>query len=213
PPTSDLRPPTPYPMLPLLLATHNAHKTNEVRAILSPDFHVTDLTTLPHATEPEETGLTFAENAALKAIAACALVGDDRWVLADDSGLEVDALGGAPGVLSARYSGRHGDNAGHRAKLLAELAQRDARGPDRRARFRCVLALARAGAMVAHFDGTVEGHIADQERGSGGFGYDPLFIPESESLTFGELPDSVKNRLSHRARALAAFAASGICRE
>ena len=110
-------------MTPLLLATHNTHKTAEVRAILGTAFTVSDLTSWPDAPEPEETGATFSENAAIKALAASILAGPDTWVLADDSGLEVDILGGAPGVYSARYSGRHGDNAGHRTKLLAELAR------------------------------------------------------------------------------------------
>jgi len=139
-----------------------------------------------------------------------ALAGPEPWVRADDSGLEVDALNGEPGVHSALYSGRHGDNAGHRAKLLAELDRVGARGRARSARFKCVLALARAGEVVAEFTGAVEGEIAPSERGTGGFGYDPLFIPEGESATFGELPESVKNALSHRARALAALTASGV---
>lgn len=194
-------------MTPLLLATHNTHKTAEVRAILGTAFTVSDLTSWPDAPEPEETGATFSENAAIKALAASMLAGPDTWVLADDSGLEVDILGGAPGVYSARYSGRHGDNAGHRTKLLAELALLNARGHDRRARFRCVLALAKAGKIVAEFEGSVEGHIAPMERGTGGFGYDPLFIPDGACASFGELPETTKNELSHRARALAAFSA------
>lgn len=197
-------------MIPLLLATHNSHKTAEVRAILGPDYEVTDLTDWPGATEPEESGATFAANAGIKALAACTMAGPASWVMADDSGLEVDALEGAPGVHSARYSGRHGDNAGHRAKLLAELERVDAHGPRRQARFRCVLALARAGVLVAEFEGAVQGRIAAAECGTGGFGYDPLFIPDGEVATFGELPETVKNTLSHRARALAALVASGI---
>lgn len=197
-------------MIPLLLATHNPHKTAEVRAILGPNFEVTDLTAWPGAVEPEETGVTFSENAALKALAASPLVGPDTWVLADDSGLEVDILGGAPGVWSARYSGRHGDSAGHRAKLLAELAKVGADRAERCGRFRCVLALAREGRVVAEFEGAVEGYIALAERGAGGFGYDALFVPEGADETFGELPETVKNSLSHRARALAALVDSGI---
>jgi XTP/dITP diphosphohydrolase len=197
-------------MIPLVFATHNPHKTAEVRAILGPDFEVTDLTNWPGAPTPEETGQTFSENARIKALAASALAGPEAWVLADDSGLEVDALNGAPGVHSALYSGRHGDNAGHRAKLLAELDRVGARGRSRRARFRCVLALAWAGEVVAEFTGTVEGEMAESERGTGGFGYDPLFIPEGHNTTFGELPETVKNTLSHRARALAALTASGV---
>jgi len=189
----------------LLLATHNPHKTEEVRAILGPGFFVTDLTAWPDAPEPEETGSTFSENAAIKALAASRLAGPDLWVLADDSGLEVDALAGDPGVRSARYSGRHGDNAGHRARLLRELAHLTAEPDSRRGRFRCVLALARDGQVLAEFEGAVEGHIAPDERGTAGFGYDPLFIPQGEQATFGELPEHTKNALSHRARALASF--------
>ena len=197
-------------MIPLVFATHNPHKTAEVRAILGPGFVVTDLTQWPGAPVPEETGLTFSENARIKALAASALAGPEAWVLADDSGLEVDALDGAPGVHSALYSGRHGDNAAHRAKLLAELERVGARGRARRARFKCVLTLARAGRVEGEFTGSVEGEIAASERGTGGFGYDPLFVPEGQNATFGELPETVKNTLSHRARALAALAASGI---
>ena len=188
-------------MTELLIATHNAHKTGEIAAMLDGVFAVSDLTTRPGFVEPEETGATFEENAAIKALAASAVAGPDVWVLADDSGLEVDALGGAPGVHSARWAGRHGDNAGNRAKLLAELDGK----AERRARFRCVLALARAGRVEAVFSGAVEGEISAAEEGAGGFGYDPLFRPEGFAETFGTLPAEVKNRLSHRARALAAF--------
>jgi XTP/dITP diphosphohydrolase len=198
-------------MIPLVFATHNPHKTTEVRAVLGPDFTVTDLTAWPGAPVPEETGHTFVENARLKALAACTLAGPDAWVLADDSGLEVDALGGAPGVDSAVYSGRHGDDAAHRIKLLAELDRVGARRPEaRRARFKCVLVLARGGRVEGEFTGAVEGTIAESSRGAGGFGYDPLFLPEGMDATFGELPPEVKNTLSHRARALAALTASGV---
>lgn len=196
-------------MMPLLIATHNTHKTEEIRAILGDRFRVSDLTQHPGFAEPEETGATFAENAAIKALAASAAAGPDAWVLADDSGLEVDALGGAPGVTSARYSGTHGDNAGHRAKLLAELARVGAASPEQRAaRFRCVLVLAKGGQIAGEYHGAVEGRIALEEKGSGGFGYDPLFVPDGETQTFGELPAEVKNAFSHRARALAAFVAA-----
>lgn len=200
-------------MIPLVFATHNAHKTAEVRAVLGADFAVTDLTAWPGAPVPEETGHTFADNARLKALAACSLAGPDAWVLADDSGLEVDALDGAPGVDSALYSGRHGDDAGHRAKLLGELERVGAHRPEaRRARFKCVLVLARAGRVEGEFTGAVEGTIAPFESGSGGFGYDPLFVPEGQQATFGQLPPEVKNTLSHRARALAALRASELAR-
>lgn len=200
-------------MIPLLLATHNRHKTTEVRAILGPGIQVTDLTSWPGAPVPEESGGTFQENARIKALAASALAGPDSWVLADDSGLEVDALEGAPGVDSAIYSGRHGDDAGHRAKLLVELDRVGAvEERSRRGRFRCVLVLVRGGAVVAEYSGAIEGTIAREERGGSGFGYDSLFIPDGYEATFGELPETVKNSLSHRARALAALAASGVLR-
>ncbi len=193
-------------MTQLLIATHNAHKTEEIRAILGDAFAVSDLTAWPDAPEPEETGATFAENAALKALAASALAGPETWVLADDSGLEVDALGGEPGVRSARYAGPHGDHAANRAQLLATLAATDAVAPvARTARFRCVLALARDGRVIEEFSGAVEGHISDAERGAGGFGYDSLFVPAGFEETFAELSAGVKNSLSHRGRALAAF--------
>lgn len=190
----------------IILATHNRHKADEVSAILAPDFNIRCLADFTAQPPPEETGNTFEENAAIKACAASAALGDDVWVLADDSGLEVDALGGAPGVHSALYSGRHGDDAGHRRKLLAELTAIGAVNPGRRrGRFRCVLALARGGTVVAQCSGTVEGTIAPGEAGGGGFGYDCLFVPDGHDRTFGELPPSVKNALSHRARALAEF--------
>jgi len=190
----------------LLFATHNAHKTVEVQAILAGLFDVSDLTAWPEASEPEETGETFSANAAIKARAASVLAGPDVWVLADDSGLEVDALGGEPGVRSARYAGVPGDQAANRARLLAELNRAGALTPEaRRARFRCVLALARYGHVVQEFHGTVEGVITPEERGTGGFGYDALFVPEGFTETFAELPAEVKNSLSHRGRALRAF--------
>jgi XTP/dITP diphosphohydrolase len=185
-------------MTSLLAATANRHKAAEIRAMLGPRFSVTDLSAHPEITPAEETGATFEENAALKAAGASRCF--DGIVLADDSGLEVDALGGAPGVFSARYSGAGATDASNRARLLAELAKTgDAR---RAARFRCVIALARAGEIVVTFDGAVEGRIIGGERGEGGFGYDPLFVPEGFGQTFAELPAAVKNTLSHRGRAM-----------
>src|SRR5262249_40731425 len=185
----------------LLLATRNAHKTTEIRAILGSEWDVTDLAAHPDWPEVDETGATFADNAALKALSASTRL-PDAWVAADDSGLEVDALGGAPGVQSARYAGADATDAGNRAKLISELARVDGKAP-RSARFHCVIALARGGNVEASFDGAVEGTIIDQERGVGGFGYDPLFIPQGYHDTFGELPAAVKNSMSHRGRALA----------
>jgi XTP/dITP diphosphohydrolase len=184
----------------VLLATGNRHKTREIRALLGDEWTVDDLSSHPDWPETPETGATFAENAALKAVAA-SLRAPGVLVLADDSGLEVDALGGAPGVYSARYAGPAADDAANRRKLLAELVNRGAFGERPVARFRCHIALARGGSWLAGFDGTVEGVIAPAERGAGGFGYDALFIPRGYEQTFGELPPEVKNRLSHRAAA------------
>jgi len=188
----------------LLIATKNAHKTAEIRAILA-GWDVSDLTAHPGIPAPDETGATFAANAAIKALAA-----SQRFaglVLADDSGLEVDALGGAPGVRSARYAGPVATDAGNRARLLRELDAAGARGRARTARFHCVMALAESGKLLGTFDGAVEGVIINREKGSGGFGYDALFVPEGFCETFGQLPAEVKNTLSHRSRALAKAAA------
>jgi XTP/dITP diphosphohydrolase len=182
----------------LLIATRNTHKTEEIRAILGPAWEVTDLTAHPDVPSPDETGATFAENAGIKAVAAARVF--DGWVLADDSGLEVDALAGAPGVRSARYAGPVASDADNRAKLL--LALNGVRGKARSARFRCAMALANAGAVVGTFEGTVEGVIVNGERGTGGFGYDALFVPKGHCETFAQLPPSTKNALSHRALAL-----------
>lgn len=185
----------------LLIATKNSHKTGEIRAILGNAWTVSDLNDIPDTVSPEETGTTFAENAAIKAVAASATF--PGWVLADDSGLEVDALGGAPGVYSARYAGPNATDADNRVKLLQELAADGARGKARSARFRCVMCVARDGQAFGSFDGAVEGVIVNGERGEGGFGYDPLFVPEGYCETFGQLSAEVKNQQSHRARALA----------
>lgn len=183
----------------LLIATKNAHKTAEIAALLGPAWAVTDLNAYPDMPAPEETGETFAENATIKARAAAQFF--SGLVLADDSGLEVDALGGAPGVRSARYAGPQASDAENRAKLLAALA--GVRGKERAARFRCVLVLAEGGVPRATFAGTVEGVLSDAEQGEGGFGYDALFVPEGCGETFAQLPAATKNTLSHRARAMA----------
>jgi XTP/dITP diphosphohydrolase len=185
----------------LLLATRNAHKTAEIAAMLARHFVIADLCSLPGAPEVEETGATFAENAALKANAISGFTGG--WALADDSGLEVDALGGDPGVRSARFAGETATDADNNRLLLSRLAAQP--GAPRTARFRCVLALSRGGALVETFDGAVEGRLVEELRGPGGFGYDPLFVPDGFDETFGELPAETKNRISHRSRALARF--------
>jgi XTP/dITP diphosphohydrolase len=127
-------------------------------------------------------------------------------LIADDSGLEVDALGGAPGIYSARYAGANATAEEKIDKLLHELARVGAIGDARGARFRCVVALARNGTLLGSFEGSVEGKIADQARGKGGFGYDPVFTPAGFEQTFGELPADVKNTISHRAKAIRVLA-------
>lgn len=197
----------------ILLATRNAHKTAEFRAILGAGWEVTDLQAHPDFPEVEETGETFAENAALKAVAASSRLDAETFVLADDSGLAVDALGGAPGVHSARYAAEPGtsgnsDDAANRHKLIGELSRLDVTAETGSpARFVCHITVARGGKSVAGFEGTVEGRVVPEERGAGGFGYDSLFIPSGHAQTFGELPAETKNRLSHRAAALAKAAA------
>ena len=187
----------------LLIATRNAHKTLEIRAILGPAWEVADLNAHPDVPSPEETGETFAENAAIKALSASRVF--DGLVLADDSGLEVDALAGAPGVRSARYAGPGATDADNRAKLLRALE--GVRGKARSGRFRCAMVLAKMGAVLGTFEGEIKGVIVNGERGEGGFGYDALFVPEGHCETFAQLPAFTKNTLSHRARALAQAAA------
>ena len=183
----------------LLLATHNPHKTREFSEILGNEFLVRDLSAEPDAPAIEETGVTFAENAILKAVAT-----SQRFpglAVGDDSGLEVDALGGAPGVFSARYSGPGAKDIDNIARLLSELRKLSIERPYS-ARFRCVLALARDGELLDIFEGVVEGAIVEPPRGTGGFGYDPVFQPAGRAQTFGEIGPETKNRISHRANAI-----------
>ncbi|MBT6167780.1 MAG: RdgB/HAM1 family non-canonical purine NTP pyrophosphatase [Verrucomicrobia bacterium] len=179
----------------LIVATRNVHKVEEIRAILSA-FEVLDLSVLTDPPEVEETGSTFLENAILKAQAISELT--DALVLSDDSGLEVDSLGGDPGVYSARYAGEDGNDFLNNEKLLREMDGQS----ERTARFRCVIVLARGGNVLADFSGAVEGHILQRNQGEGGFGYDPLFVPEGYERSFAELGEEIKNGLSHRSRAL-----------
>jgi XTP/dITP diphosphohydrolase len=183
----------------LILATRSAHKSREFRELLGDDFNISDLSSYPAIEMPDETGATFAENAILKAIT----VSKDRqlqnwFVVADDSGLEVDALGGAPGIYSARYAGEPASDGANIDKLLRELGNVATRS----ARFRCVIALARAGNVLGTFEGLVEGEIVDPPRGTGGFGYDPVFQPVGFQKTFAEVASESKNRISHRANAI-----------
>jgi XTP/dITP diphosphohydrolase len=182
----------------LLLATRNSHKTREFAEILGDGFEVRDLTNVAELPAIAETGLTFEANAILKAVETSKHFQD--LVVADDSGLQVDALEGAPGIYSARFAGEHATDAANVAKLLAELIRYDP-GPHS-ARFRCSLALAQGGNLLNTFDGVVEGIIVEVPRGRAGFGYDPVFQPQGFDQTFAELSPIEKNRISHRARAI-----------
>ena len=182
------------------MATRNTHKTREIQHILGSGFSVRDLRAYPQISEIIETGTSFEENAKLKALAVSTKL--PGLVVADDSGLEVDALGGAPGIHSARYAGANATDTEKIDKLLEELARVRAKNDSRRARFHCLLALARNGEVLGVFEGTVEGEITERPRGSRGFGYDPIFVPKGFERTFGELGPAEKNQLSHRARAL-----------
>jgi XTP/dITP diphosphohydrolase len=188
----------------LVVATRNRHKTREVQHILGPEFKVRDLGVHPDASEIRESGTSFEENATLKALAASRQL--PALVIADDSGLEVDALGGAPGIYSARYAGANATDRDRIDKLLRELERIRATDDRRHARFRCVVALARNGDLLGMFEGTVQGRITDTARGDAGFGYDPIFVPDGFEQTFGELSEEVKNTISHRAKAIRALA-------
>ena len=186
----------------LLLATRNGGKARELRELLSGvDVLIDSLASHPEAPDVEEAGGSFEANARLKATQASTSTG--IWSIAEDSGLVVDKLGGEPGVLSARYAGVHGDVAANNAKLLLELEGES----QRTARFICVMALARPdGEIVAIGHGTCEGAIAEQPRGSRGFGYDPLFIPErAPQFTMAELQPEEKGLISHRGQAMRSF--------
>lgn len=183
----------------LLIATRNRHKTREIGQMLGSGWEVRDLVSLPHAPKIEETGATFEENAALKALAISQIF--TGLVLADDSGLEVDALNGAPGVYSARFAGIDANDAENRFLLIDQLKKL---GEDEYpARFRCVIVLASQGELLGSFGGVINGKVILEERGESGFGYDSMFIPQGYMETFGELQSEIKNSLSHRGRALA----------
>lgn len=185
----------------LFIATRNRHKTRELSEMLGADFTLEDLTQYPDFPEIEETGSTFEENAILKALAASRWLGAGVKVLADDSGLAVDALGGAPGVYSARYAGAKATDGENTALLLSHLAEYPT--PEQRsARFHCVIAIAEGGALCATFHGRCEGTILPTPRGEGGFGYDPVFLPVGLTEAFAELAPEAKNAISHRAKAL-----------
>lgn len=186
----------------LLVATSNQGKLREVRAMLENfGIEVLSLNDFPQMPEAVEDGATFEANAKIKAMyyhLACGVT-----TLADDSGLEVDALGGAPGVHSARFAGRQGDDRANNQKLVRSLHEIPMQR--RTARFHCVMALAHDGQIVATADGAVEGIIVDDPRGELGFGYDPHFFLPSLGKTKAQLPLDVKNQISHRGQALRAI--------
>jgi XTP/dITP diphosphohydrolase len=198
----------PILMKTLCIATRNAHKVQELGPVLAPFWTVKCTADYAEMTDIdiEETGDTFLANATLKAVATSQVVPDH--VLADDSGLECDALNGAPGIFSARYGGIPSSTERNNCRLLEELERAGAVTPEQRAaRFRCVLVLAKEGAVVASFEGTCEGAITTAAKGTNGFGYDPLFIPKDYTWTFGQLSEKTKLTLSHRGMALKRFLA------
>lgn len=185
----------------LILGSRNAKKLGELVDLLGDlPVQLADLSGYPDAPEVDETGSSFEENARLKASQLAPVL--NQWVLGEDSGLVVPALDGQPGIFSARYAGTHGDDAGNRVKLLKELAgHAEAK---RAAYYVCTIALADpSGEVKTVVAGQCWGRIVDQERGEGGFGYDPLFLIPEYHATFGELSPVVKRALSHRARAVA----------
>ena len=179
----------------LVFATNNAHKLDEVRKILGGKFNVLSLKEIGCNDDIAETAETFESNALIKARYIHDKYGYDCF--ADDSGLEIDALGGAPGVYSARYAGEAHDSEKNMAKVLGQLQGVE----NRAARFRTVIALILDGKEHL-FEGEIAGRIIEERRGAGGFGYDPIFIPDGENRTFAEMDDAQKNGISHRARAV-----------
>jgi XTP/dITP diphosphohydrolase len=180
----------------LLLATRNQHKTREFAQLFGPNFTLRDLTNERDLPEFLETGRTFEENAVIKAT-AIAKIFPHEMVIADDSGLEVNALEGAPGIFSARYAGENASDRRNVEKLLRELQGVS----ERSARFRCIIALAKDGELMTTVAGEIAGMITKSPRGENGFGYDPIFVPEGFEETFAELPSDTKNAISHRAKA------------
>lgn len=186
----------------LIFASNNAHKLAEVRAILS-DHEVLSLHDVGFEQEIEETGETLEANSLIKAQTVSTWLQQHNlqfWVFADDTGLEISALGGKPGVYTARWAGEPSNPANNRHKALVELAGKT----NRTARFRTVITLIKEG-EVTQVEGIVNGSIAFEEYGEGGFGYDPIFIPTGHEQTFAQLPADIKNSISHRARAMAAL--------
>ncbi|MDR3525800.1 MAG: RdgB/HAM1 family non-canonical purine NTP pyrophosphatase [Rhizomicrobium sp.] len=186
----------------LVVASHNAGKVREIFALLSPFGIVVKGAAEQGLAEPEETGETFADNAALKARAAA--LASKCYALADDSGLAVEALGGAPGIYSARWGGEKRDFALAMKKVQTLLVQLNKR--DYGAKFVCALALSDPAGNVEIFEGEVHGHLEFPPRGTHGFGYDPIFVAKGMTQTFGEIDPAAKHAISHRAKAFEKFA-------
>ena len=188
----------------IVFATNNSHKLEEIRQILGESIEVLSLADINCHEDIPETAPTIEGNAMMKARYVYDKYGTPCF--ADDTGLEVEALDGAPGVYSARYAGGEGhDSEANMRKLLHEMEGKE----NRRAQFRTVIALIeqKDGKPVAHtFEGKIEGHISDEKRGTSGFGYDPIFVPEGYDQSFAELGNEIKNKISHRARAVARLA-------
>ena len=183
----------------LILASNNVHKVREIKEILADlPIEILSLKAYPNYQAPEETGDTFHANARLKAEHAAKEL--NSWVLADDSGLIVPALNGQPGVYSARYAGKGATDRDNRRKLLKALE--DLTGTQRHAYFICVLALASPDGTLILEQAQCEGYLLEQERGSNGHGYDPLFVKHSYSRTFAQIDEATKNRISHRRKAI-----------
>jgi XTP/dITP diphosphohydrolase len=188
----------------LVVASHNPGKVREIEELLAPYGIVAKSAAELNLPEPEETGSSFAENAALKARAAAMASG--LPALADDSGLAVTALGGAPGIYSARWAGPEKDFSLAMARVQRELKERNTE--DYSGKFVCALALAEPNGETEIFEGEVDGHLEFPPRGTKGFGYDPIFVADGMTQTFGEIEPAQKHAMSHRARAFAKFAAA-----
>jgi XTP/dITP diphosphohydrolase len=191
----------------IVLATHNAHKVAELQAILDEvisglDLEIVGVDKFPDVEDVVETGVTFAENATLKAVAVAQATG--LPALADDSGLAVEVLGGSPGVFSARWAGSHGQDRANLDLLLAQLS--DVPDEHRSAAFVCAAALAMPGGSVVVREGRMPGTLAREPRGTNGFGYDPILVVDGDSRTAAELSTQDKNAISHRGKAFRALA-------
>ena len=182
----------------IVLASNNEHKLKEFKKILK-DYEVVSLSDIGFTDDIEETGSTFLENALLKANAIRDFLGTNNKsiIIADDSGLCVDSIGGEPGIYSARYSGEHGNSRLNREKLIKNL-----QGKDRKAYFLCMIVVLYPDGNYKSFEGKTYGNIIDEERGNTGFGYDSIFLSDDLGKTFGEATEEEKNSVSHRGRAI-----------